>query len=57
MCVGLWVPFMLTCSMMLFLSLFLLGLCGVCSHVVVLDLSVMLSWYPVLCVHVLLCLR
>ena len=31
---------------MRFLSGLLLGLCGVCSHVVVLDLSVRLSWYP-----------
>ena len=29
-------------------------LCGVCSHVVVLGLSVRLSWYPVWCVRWLL---
>ena len=34
--------------MMIFLSLLLLGLCGVCSPVVVLSLSVRLSWYPIL---------
>ena len=28
-------------------------LCGVCSHVVVLGLSVRLSWYPVCCVKLL----
>ena len=42
-------PFMLTCSIMKFLT-FTAGsvcLCGVCSHVVVLGLSVRLSWYPV----------
>ena len=38
-------PFMLTCSMMRFLSLLLLGLCGVCIPVVVLGLSVRMSWY------------
>ena len=25
--------------------------CGVCSHVVILGLPAMLSWYPVLCVR------
>ena len=30
------ISFMLTCSLMIFLSLLLLGLCGVCSPVVVL---------------------
>ena len=39
---------MLTCSMMRFLSLLLLDLCGVCSPVVVLGLSVRLSWYLML---------
>ena len=29
-----------------FLSLLLLGLCCVCSHVVVVGLSVSLLWYP-----------
>ena len=33
------IPFMLTCSMMKFLSLLLLGLCGVCSPMVVFGLS------------------
>ena len=32
--------------MMRFLSHLLLGLCGVCSHVVVFGLSVRVSWYP-----------
>ena len=36
-------PFMLTCSMMRFLSLLLLGLCA-CSAVVVFGRSVKLSW-------------
>ena len=36
-------PFMLTRSMMRFLSLLLLGLCGVCSHLVVFGLAVRLS--------------
>ena len=40
----------------IFLSLLLLGLCGVCSYVVVLGLSVRLSWYPVLWVRWLRCL-
>ena len=35
---------MLTCSMRRFPSLLLLGLCGVSSPVVVLGLSVRLSW-------------
>ena len=39
-------PFMLTCSMMRFISLLLLGLCDVCSHVVF-GLSVRLSWYRI----------
>ena len=38
------IPFMLTCNMMRFLSLLLLGLC---PCVVSLGLSVRLSWYPV----------
>ena len=38
--------FILTCSKMRFLSLLLLGLCGVCGRVVALGLSVRLSWYP-----------
>ena len=40
-------PFMLTCSMMRFLSLLLMGMCA-CSPVVVLGLSVRLSKYPML---------
>ena len=48
------ITFILTCSMMRFHSLLLLGLCPcvvsvslccVCSHVVVFGLSVRLSWY------------
>ena len=38
--------FMLTCSMMRFLSLLLLGLCPCVVSVVVFGLSVRLSWYP-----------
>ena len=41
-------PFMLTCSMMRFLSLLPVCLCGVCSPVVVVGLYVRLSWYPML---------
>ena len=37
-------PFMLTCNMMRFLSLLLLGLCA-CVVFVVLGLSLRLSWY------------
>ena len=49
---------MLTCSMMGSLSLLLLTagsvcLCGVCSPVIVLSLSVKLSWYPMLRVRLL----
>ena len=47
---------MLTCSMMIFLSLLRLGvcLCGVCrSPVVVPGLSVRLSWYPMLWMQLL----
>ena len=44
------IPFMLTCSMMRFLSLLLLGLCA-CSAVVVLRLSLRLSWCPMLWVR------
>ena len=40
-------PFMLTFSMMRFLSLLLLGLCA-CVMFVGLCLSVRLSWYPML---------
>ena len=43
------IQFMLTWNIMRFLSLLLLGLCAcmvVCSHVVVIGLSVRLSWYP-----------
>ena len=36
------IPFMLTCCMMRFLSHLLLCMCSVCSHVVVLGLSVVL---------------
>ena len=40
--------FMLTCSMMRFPSLLLLGLCGVCSHLIkIFGVSVRLFWYPV----------
>ena len=39
---------MLTCGMMRFLSLLLLGLCGVSSPVVVLGLFVSLSYYLML---------
>ena len=39
------IPCMLTCRMR-FLSCLLLGLCGVCSHLDVLCLSVRLFWYP-----------
>ena len=46
-------PVMLTCSIMRFLALLLLGLCGVCSPVVVLGLSVKLLWYPMLWVRLL----
>ena len=45
-------PFMLTCSMMRFLSLLLLGRCA-CVVFVVLGLSVMLSWYPMLWLRLL----
>ena len=38
-------PFMLTCSMMQFLSLLLLGMCPCVVSVVVFCLSVRLSWY------------
>ena len=44
---------MLTCSMMRFLSLLLLGLCGVSSPVVVLGLFVRLLVYPMLCIRLL----
>ena len=37
---------LLTCSMMRFLSLLLLGLCPCVVSVVVFGLSVRLSWYP-----------
>ena len=37
---------MLTCSMMRFLSLLLLGMCLCVVSVVVFGLSVRLSWYP-----------
>ena len=50
-------PFMLTCSMMRFISLFAavyVCLYGVCSPVVVLGLSVRLLWYPMLWVRLLL---
>ena len=40
------IPFMLTCSMMRFISLLLLGLCACVVSVVVFGLSVRLSWYP-----------
>ena len=39
------IPFMLTRSIIQFSSLLLLGLCGVCNHVLVLGLPVRLSWY------------
>ena len=39
------IPFMLTRSTMRFISLLLLVMCGVCSHVVVLGLSGMLFSY------------
>ena len=45
-------PFMLTCSMMRFISLLLLGMCA-CSPVIVLGRSVRLSWYPMLWVRLL----
>ena len=45
-------PFMLTCSMMRFLSLLLLGMCA-CVVFVVLDLYVRLSLYPMLWVQLL----
>ena len=37
---------MLTCSMMIFLSLLLLGLCPFVVSVVIYGLSVRLLWYP-----------
>ena len=45
--------------MMRFISLLLLGLCACvvsCSHVVVFDLSVRLSWYPMWSVVLDMCL-
>ena len=45
--------FMLTCRMMRFLSLLLLGMCVVCSPVVVIVLSVRLLWNPMLWVVLL----
>ena len=39
-------PFMLTCSMMRFISLILLGLCTCVVSVDVFGLYVRLSWYP-----------
>ena len=48
--------FMLTCSMIKFISLLLLGLCGVCSPVIVLTLYVRLSWYPMLLLRWLWCM-
>ena len=45
-------PFIMTCSIIRFNSLLLLGLylCDICSHMVVLGLSVRWSWYLVWCV-------
>ena len=40
------IPFMLTCIMMRFLSLLLLCLCPCDAFVVVVGLSVRFSWYP-----------
>ena len=40
------IPFMLTCNMMRFLSLLLLGLRACVVSVVIFGLSVRLSWYP-----------
>ena len=40
------IPFMLTCNMMEFLSILLLGLYLSVVSVVVFGLSVRLSWYP-----------
>ena len=41
------IPCMLTCSTMRFLSFLLMGLCVCVMSVVVLGLSVRLSWYPI----------
>ena len=46
---------MLTYSMMRFISLLLLCLCDVCSHVVILDRFVRLFWYPVMRVLLFVC--
>ena len=43
-------PFMLTCNMMRFLSLLLLGMCA-CVVFVVLGLYMRLAWYPMLWVR------